>query len=474
MNLLVETFSGIRGVWGESLTPQVCQRYGFAFAEYLLTKSDNPEVVIGMDTRPSSLDVRQALLEGLSAGGVRKIIDVGINSTPATENAVRHFHAAGGVMITASHNQPEFNGFKFLQPTGGVLSAGDAADVIERAKQESTLPLDSQVVDVRQEHNTALQAYLQFVANSSGLTKEHVAAFTGRVIFDINGGANTEAAPEFAKRLDLSATFEGQQPGKFWRLVEPKAESLAPLAEKLQSGEFACAFDCDADRMELVLPHDSEFAKQYGPLVSGQFVVALVVKAILASNIQSRVVPIITNDATSQMVARVADQYGVLVEEVEVGETNVVSLMNKMHSLVGGEGSNGGSIVAPGQCRDGLQALAIILRYLAEQKTTLDEELLNLPNFVTLALKAKCLGSAQQRVRIGMLEHYRTAGARVVTTGGQDGGAKAWVRPDAWVWWRASKTEAGVFRIIADAKDRHTAELLLHEAKETFERLSKV
>jgi phosphomannomutase len=203
-------------------------------------------------------------------------------------------------------------------------------------------------------------------------------------------------------------------------------------------------------------------------------VVALVVKAIVVSNLHSRVVPVITNDATSQMVTRVAGQYGVSVEEVEVGETNVVSLMNEKHSFVGGEGSNGGSIVAPGQCRDGLQALAIILRYLAEQKSTLDEELLHLPNFVTLALKAKCLGSVQQRVRIGMSEHYRTAGARVVTTGGQDGGVKAWVRPDAWVWWRASKTEAGVFRIIADAKDRHTAELLLREAQETFERLSKV
>ncbi len=482
MSGLVESFSGIRGTWGESFTPEVCRRYGYAFGQMLLAKHADANVVIGRDTRPSGPGVFAALVQGLAAAGIRRVIDLGISSTPMTEQGVRHFRAAGGVILTASHNQPEDNGIKFLQGTGGILSAGDAAILIHEAGSEEVQAVSQAMegatasvgLEIIDGHKEAVDAYLQFVLDSTGCTSAHVQKANAKVLLDINGGANGEVAPALAKKLGLDVVVKGQKPGEFWRLVEPKAESLAPLAAELHEGMFACAFDCDADRMEIVLPTSSQFALQYGPLVSGQYVVGLVVQAILSADPKAKEHPVITNDATSQMVKRIAEHAGTTVEEVEVGETNVVSMMHDRGSKVGGEGSNGGSIVAPGQCRDGLQALAVIIRYLADHHTTLDQTLLHLPHFHTVAIKAQCLGSQQARARQGMIEHYRVAGARVTTTGGQDGGVKAWVHSDAWVWWRASKTEAGVFRIIADAKDRHTAEQLLKEAKDVFARVSKV
>jgi phosphomannomutase len=301
-----------------------------------------------------------------------------------------------------------------------------------------------------------------------------VEAFHDRVLFDFNGGAGSEPGIAFAKEWTLPADFYHELPGDFWRAIEPNAASLTPLAQKLQNEglAFACAFDCDADRMELVLPLNSEFARQRGTaLVSGQYVFGLVVRALLETRPEIRKLPIIINDATSQMVSVIAQRFNTPVEEVEVGETNVVTRMLEQGSIIGGEGSNGGMIVAPGQCRDGLQALAVILKYLAQSGQTINDALISLPHFSTPAIKVQCDGAKQLAVRQGLIAAYQKAGARVVTSGGEDGGVKAWVSNDAWVWFRASKTEAGVFRCIADA-DPAVAPGLLEKAKLVFDEVA--
>lgn len=474
MSKLVESFSGIRGIWGDSLTDDICRRYGYAYGSWLRQNGhvDTPiSVVIGTDTRPSRLYVKHGLLEGLAAAGITNIIDVGIHSTPATEHAVRTFGAAGGIIVTASHNPVAHNGFKFLQASGAILAAADAAQVIAESHAAQPPTKASRTTGLDNRQGEALAAYLLHIQQSSGLTRYDLEGFHERVLFDFNGGAGAEPAISFANELTLPADFYHEQAGSFWRAIEPKYESLAPLAQKLtdEGLAFACAFDCDADRMEIVLPLASEFARRQGtPVVSGQYVLGLVTKAILETRAEVRGLPIITNDATSQLVQTIAQPYGTVVEEVEVGETNVVTRMEERGSTIGGEGSSGGSIVAPGKCRDGLQALAVILKYLVQNNQTLDQALLSLPSYTTLATKMQCDGEKQLAVRQGLIAAYQHAGARVVTTGGEDGGVKAWVTNDAWVWFRASKTEPGIFRCIADAKDPHVAIDLLEKAKVVF------
>lgn len=471
MSTLVESFSGIRGIWGESLTDDICRRYGFAYGQWLQTRHASPVVVIGADTRPSRPYVKRALETGLAAAGITDIIDVGILSTPAVENSVRAFAAAGGIIITASHNPSEHNGMKFLQASGAVLTAEDAAVIIAASKQPVPSGPRGRTVGLSDKRGEAISAYLAHLEDSTSLTRDDVEAFHGRVLFDPNGGAGSETAISFAKYWTLPADFFHELPGDFWRVIEPKAESLAPLAQKLadEGLAFACSFDCDADRMEIVLPPSSAFARQQNsPVVSGQYVLGLVTRAILETHPDARTLPIITNDATSQLIAAVAQRFDTPVIEVEVGETNVVTQMLEQGSVIGGEGSSGGSIVAPGQCRDGLQALAVILKYLAKTGQSLDEALMELPAYTTLATKVQCDGNKQPAVRQGLIDAYQQADARVVTTGGNDGGVKAWVADDAWVWFRASKTEPGIFRCIADAKDHQAATDLLEKAKVVF------
>ncbi len=471
MSSLVESFSGIRGVWGESLTEDACRRYGFSYGQWVTRHHANATVVVGADTRPSRPYVKRAIEAGMVAAGVAEIIDIGILSTPATEHAVRAFGAAGGVMITASHNPAEHNGMKFLQPSGAVLNAEDAAAVIAASRQPAPV-VHSRHVGMSDRRGEAIAAYLAHLEVSTHLTREDVEQFHDRVLFDFNGGAGSEPGIAFAKEWSIPADFYHELPGDFWRAIEPNATSLTPLAHKLASEglAFACAFDCDADRMELVLPASSRFARAQGtPVVSGQYVLGLVVRAVLETTPDIRSLPIVTNDATSQLVADVARGFGATVEEVEVGETNVVTRMLERGSVLGGEGSSGGSIVAPGQCRDGLQALAIIVKYLARKGVSLDDALTSLPQFSTLAVKVQCPGEKQRAVRGALVTAYQNTGARVVTSGGDDGGVKAWTSDDTWVWFRASKTEPGVFRCIADARERSTAEDLLAEAKVVFD-----
>lgn len=475
MSKLVESFSGIRGVWGDSLTDDVCRRYGFAYGQWLQLHHTSPAVVIGADTRPSRPYVKRALETGLAAAGITDIIDVGVLSTPAVENAVRAFAAAGGIVITASHNPAEHNGMKFLQVSGAVLTAADAATIIAASKQPVPPGPRGRTVGLSDKRGEAISAYLAHIEESTGLTRDNVEAFHGRVLFDPNGGAASETVISFAKYWTLPADFYHELPGDFWRDIEPKAASLAPLAQKVadEGLAFACSFDCDADRMEIVLPLSSAFARRQGtPVVSGQYVFGLVVRAILETRPDARALPIVTNDATSQLVTAIAQRFDTPVEEVEVGETNVVTRMLEQGSVIGGEGSSGGSIVHPGQCRDGLQALAVILKYLAKNGQSLDDALMDLPSYTTLATKVQCDGEKQLAVRQGLIVAYQEKGARVVTTGGDDGGVKAWVAPDAWVWFRASKTEPGIFRCIADAKDRPTATDLLEKAKVVFDEVA--
>ena len=130
--VLMESFSGIRGIYGKDLTEETAIRYVHSFSEFIKKKAkkNNATVVIGMDTRPSGLILKNSIKEIVDCN----FIDVGIATTPAIEFAVRHFNADGGVIITASHNEPYWNGFKFLGSDGAVLSEKEMNEVIKNSK----------------------------------------------------------------------------------------------------------------------------------------------------------------------------------------------------------------------------------------------------------------------------------------------------------------------------------------------------
>src|SRR3989338_2539690 len=128
--MLVESFSGIRGLYGTDLTKDTVRRYAYVYAKWLKEKFKNKKlkVVIGSDTRPSSNELKKSIINIISHS--IDVIDVGFNTTPAVEMAVRIYSTDGGIMITASHNEPEWNGFKFLSNDGSMLKPSDSDEII--------------------------------------------------------------------------------------------------------------------------------------------------------------------------------------------------------------------------------------------------------------------------------------------------------------------------------------------------------
>jgi phosphomannomutase len=460
--MLVESFSGIRGLVKEDLTDEVIKNYVISYSNFI--KKTGNKIVIGMDTRPSSNKIKELMKKIFLEQGI-DIIDVGYNTTPAIQHGIRLFKADGGVMITASHNEPEWNGWKLMGNTGAVLSPNGIKEVIENSKNPTSNPKEKGTsIDKEKE---VKDSYIQFILDSVGQDGvEAIKKAKLRIIVDPNGGSAAVLLKELSKKLGLETIYKNMELGVFNRLIEPNEESLAYLKDEVENtnADLGVGWDCDGDRVEIVLPDNSEFTKINGRMLSGQYILALLVEEIM-SDYKGENKIIVTNDATSNLVTEIAEKYNAKVIEVETGEINVVKKMEELNSPVGGEGSSSGGIVPPSKCRDGIQSLAIILKLMAIKGKKLTEMLNNFPQYFNSRFSPRCDPKVTIVLRKKLEEYWKAKEIR--KTGDETGGLKI-VLEDGWIWYRASKTEAGVFRIITDAKTKEKADELLHKGEKAF------
>lgn len=458
--MLVESFSGIRGIYGESLTEELAEKYAQSFLHWQknIQGAATPQLVVGRDTRPSSHGLAAAFIKEFVAAGV-EVFDVGVASTPAIENTVRYLEADGGVIITGSHNSPEWNGWKLLRPDGAILSASDAEQVINyvhEGKNDAIGNTTGTVIDKTTESRQAYNDLLVRIVGPEWLTAIKDKRF--KILFDAGGGAAIPHFKDMAETFGIDAKYQNAELGEFKRLIEPTVDSLrylVPIAQA-QKVEFAVGFDGDADRAEIVLPN--------GEMVSGQYVLAVIVDEILSGMSSTETQMVVINDATSDLIAEIAQKYRAKVKAVEVGEINLVDAMQALGSVVGGEGSNGGCIVAPTTCRDGLLATLIIARHLARTNQSLSETLGSYPKFYTLNKKLSLPGKIYNRDEIEKLFAHEPD-VVVSKTGDATGGIKIRYSDNAWLWFRGSKTEAGVVRVYAESKDEARAQMLLEKGR---------
>src|SRR3989344_1927179 len=192
--MLVQSFSGIRGIYDKELNENIARRYAYVFNNFLTKRNKNPLVVIGNDPRKSSEPLKKAMLDIFY-----NIIDVGIATTPMIELAVREYKADGGIIITASHNEPEYNGFKFLDKDGAVLRPKDINKIINDFNKikdlEETDFLDKLkekkvVRKIGKRHDDIIKKYFDFIIKI--IKKENIELVKSsnfKVILDPNGGA---------------------------------------------------------------------------------------------------------------------------------------------------------------------------------------------------------------------------------------------------------------------------------------------
>ncbi len=461
---LTTSFSGIRGVYGRDLTDDSAIRYGHAYLSFLKEKikKNNPTIVIGMDPRQSGAKLRDSLIGVLDCS----FIDVGILPTPAIELAVRYFEADGGIIITASHNEPYWNGFKFLNKDGSVLSENDMAIVINNSKHLKDFH-KIQDRNIFEKNSEAIEKYTDFIFEIIG--KQNIDAVRKskqKIVIDPNGGAGV-IAKKILEQIEVQVVGINMQPGEFNRPVEPTEDSLIYLKNVIDGNhaDFAAGFDCDADRVEILM--------QNGRLLSGNAILALAVGEVLSSEKNPRKQVVVVNDATSDIVRDVAEKFGAKIKEVEVGETNVVEEMKKQKSIVGGEGSSGGVIIWPSRCRDGIMTLLLILSIIAKKERKLQDIVEELPKYYTLRKKIEFDTDKHNSIKKSIKDYYSKKGFEIKETGGIKGGLKAVKNKSSFAWFRASKTEPNIFRIISDSNKEVEARQLLEEATKVFENARK-
>ncbi|HYC26897.1 MAG TPA: hypothetical protein VEB67_02600, partial [Nitrososphaerales archaeon] len=333
---MIASLSGIRGIPNEDLSLEDVSRFAQNFA--MATNSDR--VLLGRDPRASGPMVLRAAAAGMMSRGV-DVLDCGILSTPALFRQSR-VNELPALMVSASHNEPQFNGMKFIvNGTGIGRELMDA--VLEPGRTSNRSPLGVLRPPPK-------LAYVDDLVRRFGAgTAEGV-----KVALDLGGGAAISHAPRLLKSLGCDVVSLNDAYGVFSRRVDPVADDLDLLRRTVvqRDCDIGLGFDCDGDRLVIV---DSSGKKR-----SGDFMLTLALAELLKRGGEKKVV--VSLD-TTQAVDDVAREVGAEVFRARVGEANVVEVMNREGATLGGEGSSGGLIDGKfNYCRDSMLAAIVVVQ----------------------------------------------------------------------------------------------------------------
>ncbi len=456
---LMAGISGIRGIVGETLTPSLAVEAGSAFAAHLGAfgtrngKSGSPRVIVARDSRPSGPMVTSGVVAGLLASGY-DVIDLGLATTPGAAVMVRELGAAGGIVVTASHNPSMWNGIKFLTSEGSAPPKAVATQIIERfqTRRFTYVPVD-RVGGLTGEDSTATRHVERVLAI---VDSARIRAQRLRLALDSVCGAGGRSGRVLLEALGCTVEHLHAEPtGQFPHAPEPLAENLTELAAATKRAGAAVGFaqDPDADRLAII--------DENGRYIGEEYTLALAARCILSA----RPGPLVATLSTSRMVDDIAAGFGgtCRVYRSPVGEANVVELMTSVGAVLGGEGNGG--VIDPRvvDVRDSLTAMAITLQLMAETGQPLSKLVDSLPRWRMVKQKFDC---PPERIA-QMIDKLRTsfAGQRISDL---DGVRIDW--PEGWVHVRGSNTEP-IIRIIAEAADEHAAQALVQRVRPLIDTL---
>jgi phosphomannomutase len=449
---LMVSVSGIRGRVGEALTPEIVASYAAAFGAWALGQRDAKTVVVGRDSRVSGPMFHRIAIGALQSVGAN-VIDIGLTTTPTCQLAVEDHHAAGGIMLSASHNPIEWNALKFIGPTGLFLEAAEGAEMrayvdrgIPRVKWDrlGNVEPDSGAADRHLERILKLP-YL----NVDAIRKRHF-----HVALDCVRGAGAVIVPALLERLGCKVTAIHTEPdGRFPHAPEPVAENLKELEQLVRDSkaDVGMAVDPDVDRLALVSEKGSALGEDY----------TLALAAMLV--LKHRKGPVVTNLSTSRVVEDAVTRAGSKLTLAPVGEINVAVRMREMRAVVGGEGNGGVILPEVHLGRDAPVGIALILQLMADSAKPISAIAAELPRYAIVKDKLDRPKASLDSVYAALKSAF--ADAEVDT---QDGLRLAW--EDRWLHVRPSGTEP-IVRVIAEAPTEQDARKLVQRAREPLMKL---
>ncbi len=438
--VLKRSISGIRGIVGVSLTPELCEEAAAAFAVY----SNGRNIVVGTDTRASRAILKEAVAEGLKKAGCN-VLDLGIIPTPTVALMVKELGASGGIVITASHNPAEWNGLKFISHSGVFLTQKEAEEFFKVLDGETFKKAAERGADRSIEE--PFEPHLKRIFKN--IDVELIGSKNFKVALDCVNGAGSVILPRLLKELGCRVfTINTDINIPFPHNPEPTPENIQDLCRltKKEGADLGIAVDPDGDRVA--------FVTERGDALSEEYSLALAVRHVLSrSNVKGATV--VKNLSTTSAIDKIANTYGAKVISTKVGEINVACEMMRSGALIGGEGNGG--VIWPPVCmnRDSLTGTSLILEFMAGECSPISVLAGALPPINIQKEKFKGCGSPEEAGRL--IEEFK----KLYRANKMDlmDGVKV-IFDDSWLHVRASNTEP-VIRIIAEAGTRkETAELI--------------
>lgn len=334
---LIVSISGLRGIYGEGLNLEVAIRFAAGFA-ILHKNNSNGTLVIGRDGRSTGRILSGAIASLLQAMGWQ-VIDVELATTPTIAMAVPYYQAIGGIIITASHNPPEWNGIKFLNGSGEFISAEDWGLIEAWVGREEDIPYTSYDKVGGYMVKDALTHHIEAILALPYINKDPIQKRNFKIVVDGANSVGNIAIPALLEALGVLPVrivkIHDSMEGKFERGGEPLAAHLEKLREVVvqEEADFGLAVDPDGDRLALVDNNGTYVNEELTQVIAADFLWGF------------RSGSFVTNLSSSMAIDTVAQKYGMKVYRSSVGELNVVEKMKAVGAILGGEG-NGGVILS--------------------------------------------------------------------------------------------------------------------------------
>ena len=449
---LIKSISGIRGTIGgqagDTLNPLDIVKFTAAYATFIRhsKQSESNTIVVGRDARISGEMVKNIVCGTLMGMGY-DVLNIGLATTPTTELAVRMSKAAGGIIITASHNPRHWNALKLLNQEGEFLTKDNGNEVLEIAEKEHFEFADVDHLGKYTEDSTFNQRHIESVLALKLVDRDAIRNAHFKVAVDAINSVGGIILPELLKALGVEYTMiNGEANGDFAHNPEPLAQNLGGIMSEIGKGgyDLGIVVDPDVDRLAFICEDGKMFGEEY-TLVS----VADYVLSHTPGNT-------VSNLSSTRALRDVTERHGGVYTASAVGEVNVTTKMKEVNAVIGGEG-NGGVIYPESHYgRDALVGIALFLSSLAQKGCKVSELRATFPEYFIAKNRIDLTASTDVDAILEKVKEQYGKQADVKVT--DIDGVKLDF-PDKWVHLRKSNTEP-IIRVYSEASTMEEADAL--------------
>lgn len=448
-NLMISV-SGVRGIVGDGLTPDVAMHFAQAYG------SEFPgNIVVGRDSRVTGEMLKHAVWAGLQSVGC-DVVDIDIASTPTTAMVTERPDHSGGIILTASHNPKQWNALKLLAPDGLFLQQEQGDKIVERVTSQSFAFASWDRMGKIITYKNASEEHVASILDLPIIDAERIRSQAFKVVVDCCNGAGGTILPQLLDILGCETVFLNREPnGWFPRNPEPSPENLGELSQAVQQhhAHLGIAVDPDVDRLALV--------SETGTPLGEEYTLALVTQFVLSQTPGD----VVVNASTTRAIDDVASAAGGRVHRTKVGEINVAVKARQVGAVMAGEGNGGVMYPELHIGRDAPVGIALILQYMAERETPISELHAAIPQYTMIKDKLELgFGADAKGVVAQLIEKHQNDNINTID------GLKL-LYSDSWVHVRASNTEP-IIRVIAEAPTREQALEMVEQFKSEVQEFS--